>query len=61
MTASATAPRHPTTFTPAGHAFARTISRRRFTPKLFKHPVELRKRVESRGNRDFADAQVAVI
>ena len=42
---------------PAIHALGSTVLRRRFPGESFKHAIELRKRLKSRSERDFTDAQ----
>jgi hypothetical protein len=46
---------------PAGHTLGSTELRWRFPVQSFENAIELRKRLKSRGECDFADAQIALV
>ena len=46
---------------PANHTLGSTELRWRFPGQFLENAIELRQRLKSRGERDFTDAQIAVI
>ena len=46
---------------PADHALGSTVLRWRFPGEFLENAIELRQRLKSRSERDFTDAQIAVV